>query len=178
MGVMQHRGPCPFLPIVDEVCDYRILQQHGARRDAGFYFSALQYAQQLWCDGHAGRALLAATRALYADLAEGDEVLSRWPLPYAALAWMMQHHDSDDFPGNPRLSYQHQATRLRGDRAELRSARAWAVWALACAARPSLPGDVTCPERSREEITLALEQSGHENEVLVWENALSLLEGK
>jgi hypothetical protein len=178
MGVMQQCVPCPFLPIVDEVCDYRILQQHGARRDAGFYVSALQYAQQLWCDCHAGRALLAATRALYADLAEGDEVLSRWPLPYAALAWMMRHHDSDDFPGNPRLSYQHQATRLRGSRAELRSARAWAVWALACAARPSLPGDNTCPEWTHEQIIDALKRWGHGNEVEVWENALHLLAGK
>lgn len=175
---MELRSACPFLPITDEVCDYRILQQHGPRRDADFYFSALQYAQQLWCDGHAGRALLAATRALYADLAEGDEVLKKWPLPYAALAWMMKQHDSDDFPGNPRLSYQHQATRLRGPRAELRSARAWAVWALACQARPRLSGDPDCPELTHEEITAVLQKWGHGNEVQVWENALLWVAGK
>jgi hypothetical protein len=115
---------------------------------------------------------------LYADLAQEDEVLTSWPLPYAALAWMMQHHDSDDFPGNPRLSYQHQATRLRGDRAELRSARAWAVWALACAARPSLPGDLDCPEWTHEQIIDALKRWGHRNEVEVWGNALNLVAGK
>lgn len=159
---------CPYLPVPEQACDYRLLRQHGNERDASFYLSALTYAQYLWQQGDAGRALLAATRALYADVAANDAVLLRWPLPYQALGWMMRHHVSDDFPGNPRRSYQHQASRLRGERAELRSARAWAVWALACAARPQLPGDPACPERTVEEIVELLEIHGHPGESGLW----------
>jgi hypothetical protein len=152
--------------------DYRELRQHGMRRDAGFYQSALAYGHHLWLEGHAGRALLALTRALNADLAETEAVLSCWPLPYAAMRWILSHHDSDDFPGNPRLSFQHQACRLRGERREIRAARAWAVWAVACAARPSLCGDPSCPEPTHAAIAEQLERYGHRGETAEWQRAL------
>ena len=107
-----------------------------------FYLTALQYGHDLWLQGHAGRAILALTRALYADLDAAANILQRWPLPNAALKWIVAQHHGDDFPGNPRISFQHQATRLRGARQDLRRARAWAVWALIQDARPSLPGDL------------------------------------
>jgi hypothetical protein len=97
--------------------------------------------------------------------------LLRWPLPYAAMAWMMARHGSDDFPGNPRISFQHQACRLRGPRRDLRQARAWAVWALACKARPQLPGDPTCPEPSADEILDGLQRHGHAGEAELWRAA-------
>lgn len=171
------RVACPYLPDVDEVewLDHSLLRRHGAARDAKFYYDALRYGQFLWRRGHAGRALLAVTRALYAKVAADDPILRDWPLPYAALAWMLRENDSDDFPGNPRLSYQHQACRLRGERIELRAARAWAVWALACAARPHLPGDHSCPELSLEEIAECLEKVGHSDEAALWRRALQAL---
>lgn len=167
---------CPYLPALpdDEVLDHSLLARHGSRRDAAFYFDALLYGHFLWQQGHAGRALLALTRALYADLDPADPILRSWPLPYQALAWIIQHHVSDDFPGNPRLSYQHQACRLRGPRAELRSARAWAVWALVTAIRPHLPGDPSCPEHSIAEITARLEQHGHPQEAQHWQQCLAI----
>ncbi len=57
-----------------------------------FYLIALSYGHYLWLKGYSGHAILAITRALYAN------------------------HPSEDYPGNPRISFQHQATRLRGDR--------------------------------------------------------------
>ena len=127
---------------------YRALQAHGVDRSGDFYLSALRYAHHLWLDGYAGRALLALTRALYADIQVDDPVLLRHPLPYAALRWIVATHGSDDFPGNPRISYQHQALRLRGSRSAIRKARAWAAWAIVRKTRPSLPGDpaITAPE--------------------------------
>lgn len=169
-GIMFSPQPCPFLPVIhtDEALDHSLLRRHGSARDAGFYFDALRYGHFLWQQGHAGRALLALTRALYAEVSAANDILRTWPLPYAALFWMLRHHSSDDFPGNPRLSYQHQACRLRGDRADLRAARAWAMWALACAARPQLPSDPTCPDRSLSEITALLDQWGHPGESQLW----------
>lgn len=174
------RPACPWLPVVDDGdwLDHSLLRRHGEARDANFYFDALRYGQFLWRHGHAGRALLAVTRALYAQMMPDDPILRLWPLPYAALAWILREHDSDDFPGNPRLSYQHQACRLRGERRELRTARAWAVWALACAARPRLPGDLICPEQSLTEITETLEKEGHPGEAALWRRALQALDSK
>ncbi len=164
---------CPHLPDPGGPLDYRVLSRYGTRRDAGFYESALVYAHHLWRTGHAGRSLLALTRALYADLPENDPVLSAWPLPYAAVRWILAHHDSDDFPGNPRLSFQHQACRLRGERREIRMARAWAMWALACAARPTLTGDPTCPELLLADISSMLRQHGHTGEDELWKRVLN-----
>jgi len=164
---------CPYLPDPGGPLDYRVLRQHGPRRDARFYESALGYAHHLWRTGHAGRSLLALTRALYADLPGNDPVLSAWPLPYAAARWILTHHDSDDFPGNPRLSFQHQACRLRGERREIRMARAWAMWALACDARPSLTGDPSCRESSLADISSMLRQHGHTGEDDLWKRVLN-----
>lgn len=165
-----HSSACPFLPalVAGVKHDHHLLGRHGSSRDAAFYLDALRYGQALWLQGHAGRALLAITRALYAHIAANDPVLPLWPLPYAAMAWIVRHHDSDDFPGNPRLSYQHQATRLRGERRELRSARAWAVWAIVCRIRPHLDGDPSCQELSLEEIQLLLDKHGHPGEGKSW----------
>jgi hypothetical protein len=157
------------LPVPDGLLDYRELRRHGPRRDAEFYYSALCYGQQLWVSGHAGRALLALTRALYAEVPEDAAILRQWPLPYAALRWILEQHDSDDFPGNPRLSFQHQACRMRPPRQAIRAARAWAVWALACRARPTLPGDATLPELAPAAVRSLLDAHGLPGEAAQWE---------
>jgi len=135
-----------------------------------FYFTALKYGHYLWQHGHAGRALLAITRALYAEVPENDPILKEWPLPYAAVHWIVQSHGNHDFPGNPRISFQHQATRMRGHRAELRCARAWAAWYLICLAKPELPADleqgIDEPDAARIEAELI--QYGNPNEATDW----------
>ncbi len=164
---------CPYLPEPEARMSHRCLTELRGDDPEVFYRTALQYGHYLWLNGHAGRAILAITRALYADLDETAEILKQWPLPYAALKWIVAHHTSDDFPGNPRISFQHQATRLRGDRQKLRRARAWAVWALISAARPNLPNDteqaITFP--NMEEIAGSLQAQGHHDEVALWQNA-------
>jgi hypothetical protein len=141
---------------------------------AFFYHTALKYGHYLWQQGHAGRAVLALTRALYANVPEAHPILKHWPLPYAALQWIIAHHHSDHFPGNPRISFQHQATRLRGERQELRRARAWAVWAIICTTRPGLPADTTqgITEPTQAEIEAALLSYGQPNEASLWSRIL------
>ena len=167
---MHDRCPCPFLPPFEEGLDFRILWRHGACRDHDFYLDALCYGQSLWMEGHAGRALLAVARALYADVRPEASILAQWPLPYAALRWMVEHHVRDDFPGNPRVSFQHQASRLRGRRKAQRSARAWAVWGLVRVARPALPGEAgqDLVEPVFAEILDRLDRHGHPGEGALW----------
>ena len=160
---------CVHLPKTESMMSHRCLTELEKDTPA-FYFKALQYGHYLWQTGHAGRAILAITRSLYANIDEDDPMLKEWSLPYAALRWIVANHSSDDFPGNPRISFQHQATRLRGEREELRRTRAWAVWALIRVARPSLPGDIEDPvtEPSVEEIAERLNRWGNAGEAELW----------
>ncbi len=168
------REACPFLPSCEADHDYRILRKHGARRDADFYFSALCYGNQLWRQGHAGRALLALTRALYADLDGSESILRQHPLPYQAMQWIIANHDSDDFPGNPRLSYQHQACRIGEPRRAQRAARAWAVWAIICRERPHLGGDPSLPEWNHLTIAQELATHGIQGEIETWKKVMQM----
>lgn len=154
---------------------YRSLSELRNGVPEAYYLAALRYANTLWLKGHSGRAILAATRALYADLPEDSAVFRDWPLPYRGLHWIVAQHPMGDFPGNPRVSFQHQATRLRGERQELRRARAWAAWALVRVAKPDLPGDAgqEIREPSLEAIRSGLQTLGHSNEATHWQEALA-----
>ena len=169
------KAQCPHLPTPEMAMSHRCLTELSVTTETeAFYFKALQYGNYLWQKGHAGRAILAITRALYSDIQSSAPILQRWPLPYAALARIIQSHSSDDFPGNPRISFQHQATRLRGERQGLRRARAWAVWAIICQVRPSLPADTAQdfkPLNTRD-IYLLLEEHGHPNEPIQWQQVI------
>jgi len=164
---------CPYLPESESGMTYRSLTDLRGGDPELFYHTALRYGHCLWLGGHAGRAILAITRALYADVPEGAAVLQEWPLPYQALHWIVAQHPSEAFPGNPRISFQHQATRLRGEREELRRARAWAVWALIRTAKPELPRDVAqaVKEPTFQQIEQSLVEHGHANEAALWRGA-------
>ncbi len=175
------RPPCPHLPPHRGRLDHRVLGSHGAGRGADFYLSALRYGHYLWRHGHTGRAILALARALYAKTIAADPVLRRHPLPYAAIRWVVAEHGSDDFPGNPRISFQHQARRMRGTRQDLRRARAWAAWALVRAARPGLPDDPAedhLPEPSTGQIEALLRDYGHAGEAQLWRRTLESAPGE
>lgn len=163
---------CPHLPKPEVQMSYVCLTELRGAEVAAFYFKALQYGHYLWQKKHAGRAILAITRALYADIKDDDSILKEWPLPYAALKWIVRMHSSDDFPGNPRISFQHQATRLRGERRSIRRARAWAVWAIIRSARPSLEADISqdIVEPSYAEIRDQLLNYGLKGEAALWES--------
>lgn len=168
--------PCPYLPIPRPNLDWRILNQFRDQdRGSEFYHACLEYGQDLWQRHLPARALLCLDRAMGADLRDEEAVLSKFPLPYAAMHWLMVHTPRDVFIGNPRVHFQHYADRLKAPRREQRRARAWACWALACKTNPQWPND---PKHDVVEPTLdGIEQElathGHLGEAGLWRNVLS-----
>ncbi|MDV7400317.1 hypothetical protein RZS08_53375, partial [Arthrospira platensis SPKY1] len=97
-----------------------------------------------------------------------------WVLPYAAIGWMVSHHPGDSFLGNPRISFQHQATRGVALRHARRQARAWAAWAAVCKADTTLQPDIGYEfhEPGLDEIRTLLERHGLPGEAALWERAM------
>lgn len=126
---------------------YRDLARHKSAvatvedNAAGLFLDALRYGHYLWLHGNSARALLALMRALYIKTEAAFPVSGPWVLPYAAIGWIVRNHPGDSFMGNPRISFQHQATRGPALQDARRRARAWAAWAVVRTANPSLPGD-------------------------------------
>ncbi|MCC5805731.1 MAG: hypothetical protein JJU00_05310 [Opitutales bacterium] len=147
--------------------DYRDLRAHR-RTGAAFYTTALTYAQYLWTRGLPARAILALARGLYTDLGRGAQ--PPLPVPYAALQWICTHHPPGRFLGNPRLSFQHQARRMRGPRLKTRRARAWAAWKVCATALPHLPDDEADPRPPPEPAAIAdaLHRHGYPGEADEW----------
>ena len=134
------RATCPHLPGVAAVRTARDMVKFRGRHDGEFYVAALNYAQSLWLEGKPAQSLLQMNKAMMADLGgradepeERDDGRKRlgWPLPYAAKVWVMRNAGENEFLGNPVRHYQHLATRMSGERTELRTWRAWACFHLA-----------------------------------------------
>ncbi len=172
--------PCPHLPAPRARMDWRALHIHrGDVRSAEFYSSCLEYGHDLWQRGLAARAILCLDRALFADLRGDETVLAAWPLPYAAIVWMLKNTPPGVFIGNPRVHFQHLADRMNEPRREQRRWRAWACWALTCAALPQLAGD---PLHVVDEPSLALVEEklrihGHPGEPAQWRAVLHAVRG-
>jgi hypothetical protein len=156
--------------------DWRVLHAYrDADRGAEFYRSCLEYGQALWQRRLAARSLLCLDRAFGAELTGAEPILREWPLPYAAMAWIIGHTPEGVFIGNPRVHFHHYADRMNEPRRELRSARAWACWAIARAVRPELPGDPRhhVHEPPEAEIGAALDRHGHPDERELWQRVLA-----
>ena len=125
-----------------------------ARKDARFYRASLELAQRRWCEGKPAQAILQLNKALMADLGGDEEVLATWPPPYGVLVWMLRHRPAGAFLGNPVRHFQHLATRVSGERKEIRSWRAWACFHLARQVLPggAFPVDAEQVEKERLEI--------------------------
>ncbi len=166
--------PCPYLPEADSSMNWRALNQHRKSKGAPFYQTSLTYAQVLWQKNIPARALLAVDRALLTDLDANDPVLIKHPLPYKASAWIVKHYDKGAFVGNPRVHFQHLATRVREPRKNQRKWRAWACWALTKLVRPHLSGDAKqdIKEPDIKEIAAGLIQYGLPGEFKIWQSAL------
>ncbi len=167
--------PCPCLPPAPADMDAGVLTAHGPARDAAFFLTALTYGQYLWQRGLAARAILCVDRALGADVRGDEPELRQWPLPYAALVWMLRHTPPEVFIGNPRVHYQHLADRMNEPRREQRRWRAWAGWAISRAVRPEFPAD---PKHDVTEPTIAqiagkLERHGIPGETSLWQAVLA-----
>lgn len=169
---------CPHLPIPRPGLDWRMLNAFGSRdRGERFYHSCLEYGNSLWRRRYAARAILCLDRAMGADLSGDEPVLASWPMPYAAMAWIMRNSPHGVFLGNPRVHFQHYADRMNEPRREQRRWRAWACWALARRALPELPGD---PRHRVEEPTVAevaarLRRHGIPGEASLWGAELARL---
>lgn len=152
--------------------DYRHLRIHRGGAETGIVFAALEYAQSLWMAVLPARSILALTRALYAAPPHSKDAI--YPVPYAALSWICQTHGGQGagFLGNPRISFQHQAQRMRLEPVARRRARAWAAWYLAAQALPRFPDDaLNLEERpTREGVAAALEAEASAAEALLWLN--------
>ncbi len=161
---------CPHLPTPRPAMDWRVYQGYGESRGAGFYGTALEYGHALWAKGFPARAILCLDRAMGAEVGRGDPVLGSWPMPYAAMAWMLREVPRNLFCGNPRVHFQHYADRMNEPRKKVRQARAWACWALAKAIRPDLPGDPkhVVDEPTLAEIEMALTMEGSAAEAELW----------
>lgn len=166
--------PCPFLPSCGRSLSWRDLAEFREEGGAELYRLCLEYGQQLWLDGLPARSLLAVDRALYCDVAASAEVLQAYPLPYAAIRWLVSQ-PSDAFTGNARVHYQHLADRVRGERADIKKWRAWAALALVRQARPDLPGDPkhAVTEPTHAEIEAGLRAYGLVSEITEWRQALA-----
>lgn len=128
---------CPLLPPIDPMSALPAAGAGPARKDARFYRAALELAQRRWCEGKPAQAILQLNKALMADLGGDEEVLATWPPPYGVLVWMLRQRPAGAFLGNPVRHFQHLATRVSGERKEIRSWRAWACFYLS---RSVLPG--------------------------------------
>lgn len=165
---------CLHLPPPRARMDWRDLRVHGSSRGAEFYFTALEYAHYLWRHGRAARAILCLDRAFGADLRGDESGLKDWPLPYAALAWLLARTPPGVFLGNPRVHFQHLAHRVNAPRREQRCWRAWACWAISRRVLPQLPGDprhrVKGP--AEKKIATQLARHGHAAEPDLWRSVL------
>ncbi len=155
--------------------DARALTAHGDARDVAFYLTALTYANYLWQQGLAARAILALDRALAADLRGDEPALHSWPLPYRPMAWFLRHAPPDVFIGNPRVHFQHLADRMNEPRRDQRRWRTWACWALCRVVRPEFPADPKhrVVEPTIEEIAERLRTHGLAGESELWRTELA-----
>lgn len=173
---LENLEACPFLPAVREPILASSMKIFGKReRGPGFYRHALTCGQSLWLQGLPAQALLQLNRAFGAELKSGEPVLSEWPLPYAAAAWMMRRRREEHFIGNPRRHYQHLATRMVEPRKEQRAWRAWGCWFVACRVFPDQPADARqiaeegVVEPTRDRIVSGLAAHGIDGETALWE---------
>lgn len=159
--------------------DWRSLSAHRAERGPKLYAVSLEYGNFLWQRGHAARAILCLDRALGADLSATDPILRTWPLPYAAMAWILAATPAGVFIGNPRVHFQHYADRMNEPRREQRRWRAWACWEISRVVLPQLRGDPRhrVVEPTREQIAEQLRRHGHPGEETLWRETLEYAAG-
>jgi hypothetical protein len=178
-----HFPACRFLPEVTHPHGHMITRELGGMKCHRYYFAALSYAQSLWREGKPAQAILQLNKAFMSDLQGDEEVLERFPAPYAALVWILENRPEDRFLGNPVRHFQHLATRVSGERKEIRSWRAWACFHLS---QRVLPGEEFPPDGEQaakesiifpawEETVEAIREVGWRGEAELLENVRSAL---
>lgn len=155
---------CPLLPVVTRPHGPAVTRELAVR-DARYYHACLCYAQSLWREGKPAQAILQLNKAFMAEPGNDPGLLQTWPPPYAVLVWMLRNRGEGTFIGNPVRHFQHLATRVSGERKEIRAWRAWACFHLS---RRVLPA---------EEFPVDAEQVAKESlEIPEWEEVLDRIE--
>jgi hypothetical protein len=140
---------CPLLPEVTHPHGHMITRVHAPEKGERFYLAALCYAQSLWREGKPAQAILQLNKAFMADLRGDEQVLVDHPPPYRVLRWFIENRPADRFFGNPVRHFQHLATRVSGERKEIRAWRAWACFHLS---RGILPADEFPPDEEQVKV--------------------------
>ncbi|MCX8240265.1 MAG: hypothetical protein OSB05_15735 [Akkermansiaceae bacterium] len=111
----------PHLPAASTGLGPDHTRRHRAECGERFHKACLELSQSFWQQGKPAQAILQLNKAsMVPDL----------PAPFAALVWYLCHPPEDLFIGNPVRHFQHLASRISGNHAELRSWRAWACFHL------------------------------------------------
>jgi hypothetical protein len=154
--------------------DWRVYQTHGRDRGPEFYRTTLEYGHYLWQQGLVARAILCLDRAMGTDLHGRESILAEWPIPYAAMRWILAHCPNGVFMGNPRVHFQHYADRMNEPRREQRRWRAWACWAITRRTLPHLLGDPRhqVREPAEDEIEQKLQEVGLPGEAGLWRHVM------
>lgn len=97
-------------------------RQHRAKGGSTFHRACLELSQSLWLQEKPAQAILQLNKA---------SMIPDQAAPYSALVWFLAHRRDNLFIGNPVRHFQHLASRMSGDHAELRRWRAWACFHLA-----------------------------------------------
>ena len=129
---------CPLLPSIEKPVSAKDSRAIGQERGESFYRMCLEYAQTKWIKGLPAQALLQLNRAMSTDLSGDEEYLQQYAIPYASVKWILMDRPDKrrQFLANPRRHWQHYATRMSGPRAEIRTWRCWACFAIASRVLP------------------------------------------
>ncbi|YCM44900.1 hypothetical protein V2O64_02570 [Verrucomicrobiaceae bacterium 227] len=117
----------PFLPTAPPDLGPDHTRRHRAECGERFYHACLELSQSLWIQGKPAQAILQLNKA---------SMVTSIPAPYQALFWFLTHRIEGYFLGNPVRHFQHLASRMSGENAEIRAWRAWACFHLALEALP------------------------------------------
>ena len=123
----------PHLPTVSAKLNWEHTRAHRQECGPSFYYACLELAQAYWLQGKQAQAILQMNKSFLADVPE-----PQYPLPYAALGWLLEHRREQEFLGNPVRHFQHLATRMTPPRKQLRTWRAWACFYIS---KKVLPAD-------------------------------------
>ncbi|MFC4994579.1 hypothetical protein [Rubritalea tangerina] len=123
---------CPTLPQVSSSLPINHTRQHRNECSEQFYLSCLELAQSLWLSHKPAQAILQLDKAMMATLGPDNPTLTQYPLPYAAILWIVEHSEAEGFIGNPVRHFQHLASRMnwKQPNPRLRIARAWTCFHL------------------------------------------------
>ena len=178
----ENNSPCPLLPGIERILTAADSRALGKERGGPFYEFCLNYAQSKWVSGLPAQALLQLNRAMSADLDGSEPILTKYPIPYRQVAWILRQRPDrqGQFLANPRRHWQHYASRMSGARAELRTWRAWACFAIASRILPQdeYPRDERQIETEglaipgEREIEERLADLGLDGEAGLWEGVL------